>query len=62
MGPGVKVVGAISAGNRVVIGANAIVNKSFLEPGIVIAGVPAKKIKSNPDYPATLDCIYDSSV
>lgn len=30
--------------DEIAIGANAIVNKSFNEPGISILGVPAKKI------------------
>ena len=42
--PGVKMFGDIRIADNIVIGANAVVNKSFLEPGITIAGVPAKKI------------------
>lgn len=44
IGPGVKMFGKIEIADDIVIGANAVVNKSFLEPGITIAGVPAKKI------------------
>ena len=36
--------GNIKIGNNVAIGANAVVNKSFEENGITIAGVPAKKV------------------
>ncbi len=44
--PGVKIFGDIEIADEIAIGANAVVNKSFLEPGIAIAGVPAKKINS----------------
>ena len=42
--PGVKIFGKIEIADNIVIGANAVVNKSFIEKGISIAGVPAKKI------------------
>jgi serine O-acetyltransferase len=44
IGPGAKLFGDIRIADGIAIGANAVVNKSFLEPGITIAGVPAKKI------------------
>lgn len=44
IGPGVKMFGDISIGDFTAIGANAVVNKSFSEPNILIAGVPAKKV------------------
>jgi serine O-acetyltransferase len=44
IGPGAKIFGPIEIGDNIAIGANAVVNKSFLEPGITIAGIPAKKI------------------
>jgi serine O-acetyltransferase len=44
IGPGAKIFGEIEIADNIAIGANAVVNKSFLEPGITIAGVPAKKI------------------
>lgn len=43
--PGAKLFGRIRIGNNVVIGANAVVNKSFEEDNITIAGIPAKKVK-----------------
>jgi len=45
IGPGAKLFGPIKIGNNVQIGANAVVNKSFDEDNIVIAGVPAKIVK-----------------
>ena len=47
--------GALSSGNfmalikstladGIIVGAGSVVTKSFLEPGIILAGVPAKKI------------------
>lgn len=46
IGPGAKLFGKIKIGNNIAIGANAVVNKEFLEDGITIAGVPAKKISN----------------
>ncbi|WAC13223.1 serine acetyltransferase [Dyadobacter pollutisoli] len=45
MGPGAKIFGAIKLGNNVKIGANSVVNKSFEEDNILLAGVPAKIVK-----------------
>lgn len=45
--PGAKLFGKIEIADNIVIGANAVVNKSFTENGIAIAGVPAKKISDN---------------
>ena len=44
--PGAKLFGDIQIADGIAIGANAVVNKSFLEPNITIAGVPARKISS----------------
>ena len=45
--PGAKIFGKIYIADNIAIGANAVVNKTFDEPGISIAGVPAKKINNN---------------
>lgn len=49
---GARIIGDITIADDVVIGANAVVVKSILEPGTTWAGVPAKKIsnKSSEDY------------
>lgn len=52
--PGAKIFGGIEIPDWTHIGANAVVNKSFSERGIIIAGVPAKKIKNNPCYPGNV--------
>ena len=44
IGPGAKIFGKITIASRCAIGANAVVNKSFDEENITIAGIPAKKI------------------
>lgn len=44
IGPGAKLFGPIKIGNGVAIGANAVVNKSFEEDNVTLAGVPAKII------------------
>ena len=46
IGPGAKIFGDITIGDNISIGANAVVNKSFMTPNISIAGVPAKQIAS----------------
>ena len=46
IGPGAKIFGGIVIADGIAIGANAVVNKSFTEPGIAIAGVPAAKINN----------------
>ena len=38
--------GKIHIADNIVIGANAVVNKDFKEPGISIGGIPAKKISN----------------
>lgn len=43
IGPGAKIFGDIEIADNIAIGANSVVNKSFYEAGISIAGVPAKK-------------------
>ncbi|MPQ24701.1 serine acetyltransferase [Bacillus paralicheniformis] len=45
IGPGAKIFGGIHIADGISIGVNAVVNKSFTEENITIAGVPAKKIK-----------------
>lgn len=45
VGPGANLYGDIKIADNCWIGANAVVNKSFLEPYSVIAGVPAKVVK-----------------
>jgi serine O-acetyltransferase len=44
IGPGAVINGDIEIADGIAIGANSYVNKSFKEPGITIAGCPAKKI------------------
>ena len=46
IGPGAKLFGPIEIGNDCVIGANAVVNKSFVENNITIGGIPAKIISN----------------
>ena len=47
LGIGSVVLGNVKIGDYTAIGANAVVNKSFEEGNITIAGVPAKKISNN---------------
>jgi serine O-acetyltransferase len=41
IGPGAKIFGSIYIADNCAIGANSVVNKSFLEKFSVVAGVPA---------------------
>ena len=45
IGFGAVIIGDVQIADGIKIGANALVNKSFSEQGITIAGVPAKKVK-----------------
>lgn len=44
IGPGAVIIGRIEIADDIAIGANSFVTKSFKEPGITIAGLPARKI------------------
>lgn len=44
LGPGAKIFGGITIGNNCVVGANAVVNKSFDQDHCTIGGIPAKVI------------------
>jgi serine O-acetyltransferase len=46
LGPGAKIYGAIELADGCVVGANAVVNRSFLEPNSVLVGVPAKVVSN----------------
>ena len=46
IGPGAKLFGEIILANGIAIGANAVVNKSFISSDISIGGIPAKEISN----------------
>jgi serine O-acetyltransferase len=60
IGPGAKLFGPITIGNNMVIGANAVVNKSFPEGNATIGGIPAKII-SDKDSTGLLTKGYSGS-
>lgn len=47
VGVGAVVLGGVTLADHIAIGANAVVNRSFEEEDIAIAGVPAKKISDH---------------
>ena len=47
IGVGATILGGVTLADGIAVGANALVNKSFNEPDIAIAGVPAKKVSDN---------------
>ncbi len=50
IGSGARIIGNVTIANNIAIGANALVNKSFVDSNITIAGVPAKKISDNNSF------------
>jgi acetyltransferase-like isoleucine patch superfamily enzyme len=50
IGANAVILPGVQLGNHVVVGAGAVVTKSFLEDDILIAGVPAKMVKKIPPY------------
>lgn len=50
IGSGGKIIGSITIADDVVIGANAVVTKDFLEANTTWAGNPAKKVSNNGSY------------
>lgn len=49
IGYGAVIIGGVQIADDIKIGANAVVNRSFTEPGVTIAGVPAKVVKQRDD-------------
>lgn len=47
IGPGAMIFGDVTIADNISIGANATVNKSFYESNVVVAGTPAKIVKTN---------------
>lgn len=47
VGVGAVILGGVHIAENIAVGANAVVNKSFDEPDIAIAGVPAHKVSNN---------------
>jgi serine O-acetyltransferase len=47
IGPGAKIFGDIYISDNVIIGANAVVNRSIDTPGISVGGIPAKPLKQS---------------
>ena len=55
LGPGAKLFGPIAIADNIAVGANAVVNKSFLNPGVGIAGVPAREINETGSHGLVID-------
>lgn len=45
LGAGASVIGAVRLADGITVGAGAVVVDSFLEPGITLGGVPARRLK-----------------
>ena len=45
LGVGAKVIGPVKIANNTIVAAGAVVVNSFEEEGVVLAGIPAKKVK-----------------
>ena len=46
LGIGCTLIGGITLADHITVGAGAVVTKSFLEPGVTLVGVPAKKLET----------------
>ena len=44
LGAGSKLLIGVNLADNIIVGANAVVTKSFNEPNIVLAGIPARKM------------------
>lgn len=53
--PGAKLYGDIRLGNNTKIGANAVVNKSFVQDNLVLVGIPAKPLRGEKDAKRLLE-------
>lgn len=51
IGTGARIIGNIEIADDCVIGANAVVIHDILEPGITVAGNPARKVSGNDSFP-----------
>lgn len=58
--PGAKIYGDIRIGSGVAIGANAVVNKSFEEDNITIAGIPARIISDKGSHAMIKDAYAEA--
>lgn len=56
---GAKVIGDVHLGNDIAVGANAVVTKSFVENGITVGGVPAKKISNHTSRDFLAEGLFD---
>ncbi|MBR3897730.1 MAG: serine acetyltransferase [Bacilli bacterium] len=61
IGSGAKIIGNISIADDICIGAGAVVVNSFNDPGITIAGVPAKKISNNNSHSNINPAVFKES-
>lgn len=57
---GAKVFGNITIADDVIIGANSVVNKSIIEKGVTVAGVPAVKISNKSSHTYLDSRLFDS--
>jgi serine O-acetyltransferase len=48
IGPGAKIYGAVVLGDNLAVGANSVVDRSFPEGRMTIAGAPARKVSDKP--------------
>lgn len=46
LGIGAKIIGGVTLGSHITVGANAVVTKSFPEDGLTLVGLPARILKS----------------
>ena len=47
-------------GNAITVGANAVISKSYLDNGVTLAGMPARKISNHTSRGCLADGLYDN--
>jgi serine O-acetyltransferase len=57
IGPGAKIFGDITIADGIAIGANSVVNKTFTEPNVTIAGSPARIISDKGSDGLLIDAV-----
>lgn len=61
IGPGAKIFGDIKLGSNIAIGANTVVNKTFEESNVTIAGIPAKVVSNHGCDKMVIDAVKIAS-
>lgn len=59
--PGARIFGPITLGNNVIVGANAVVNRSWPADNLTLVGMPARPVKKRAGFRPLSDSLEDRS-